>query len=85
MQSDDFNRSRINIVIAAAVTSTTKLAAAPGNVLLSKRNAKLGRQSMVNVSQIATPDKSCLTEKVGKLQAAMLRGVEEGVRLVLAL
>jgi len=43
LQSDDFNRSRINTIIAAVITSNTKLAAAPGNVFLSKRSVKLGR------------------------------------------
>ena len=85
LQSDDFNRSRINTVVAAAITSNTKLAAAPGNVTLSKRSVNLGRESVVNVSQIVTLDKSFLTERVGRLRGAKLREVEEGVRLVLAL
>ena len=85
LQSDEFNRSRINTVIAAAITSSTKLAAAPGNVLLSKRSINLGRESVVNVSQIVTLDKSFLSERVGKLQPQKLREVDEGVRLVLAL
>lgn len=85
LQSDDFNRSRINTVIAAAITSNTKLALAPGNVLLSKRSVNLGRESVVNVSQIVTLDKKFLGERVGRLPPAKLREVEEGVRLVLAL
>ncbi len=85
LQSDDFNRSRINTVVAAAITSNTKLDVAPGNVILSKRSVSLGRESVVNVSQIVTLDKSFLTERVGRLQGAKLREVEEGVRLVLAL
>ncbi len=85
LQSDDFNRSRINTVVAAAITSNTKLSMAPGNVLLSRRSVNLGRESVVNVSQIVTLDKIFLSERVGRLQSAKLREVEEGVRLVLAL
>jgi len=85
LQSDDFNRSRINTVVAAAITSNTRLASAPGNVLLSKRSVNLGRESVVNVSQIVTLDKTFLSERVGRLQPAKLREVDEGVRLVLAL
>lgn len=85
LQSDDFNRSRINTVVAAAITSNTKLAKAPGNVLLTRRNVNLGRESVVNVSQIVTLDKTFLSERVGKLPPAKLREVEEGVRLVLDL
>ena len=85
LQSDDFNRSRINTIIAAVITSNTKLAAAPGNVFLSKRSVKLGRESVVNVSQIVTLDRSFLTERSGRLSAPKIREVEEGIRLVLAL
>ena len=85
LQSNDFNRSRINTVVAAAITSNTKLAMAPGNVLLSRRSVNLGRESVVNVSQIVTLDKTVLSERVGRLQPVKLREVEAGVRLVLAL
>ncbi len=85
LQSNDFNRSRISTVIAAAISSNLKLANAPGNVTLSKRSVNLGRESVVNISQIVTLDKSFLSERVGSLQPAKLREVEEGVRLVLAL
>lgn len=85
LQSDQFNRSRINTVVAVAITSNMNLAAAPGNVSLSRRSANLGRESVVNVSQIITLDKSFLTERIGRLQDPKIREVEEGVRLVLAL
>jgi len=85
LQSDHFNRSRINTVVAVAITSNMKLATAPGNVPLSKRSANLGRESVVNVSQIITLDKSFLRERIGRLHDPKLREVEEGVRLVLAL
>lgn len=85
LQSNDFNRSRINTVIAAAITSKLSLANAPGNVVLSKRSVNLGKESVVNISQIVTLDKSFLSERIGSLQPAKLREVEEGVRLVLAL
>ena len=85
LQSDDFNHSRISTVVVATINSNTKLAAAPGNVFLSKRSVKLGRESVVNVSQIVTLDKTFLTERVGRMPAPKFREVEEGVRLVLAL
>ena len=85
LQSNDFNRSRINTVIAAAITSNLALVNAPGNVVLSKRSLNMGKESVVNVSQIVTLDKSFLSERIGSLQPAKLREVEEGVRLVLAL
>ena len=85
LQSDEFNRSRISTVVAAAITSNIRLAAAPGNVLLAKRSVNLGRESVVNVSHIVTLDKSSLTERIGRVSPTKLREVEEGLRLVLAL
>ena len=41
VQSDDFNQSRINTVVVAAVTSNLRLQVAPGNVFLPKRSTRL--------------------------------------------
>ena len=85
MQSDDFNRSRIGTTIVAAITSNVALAAAPGNVGLSRRSSGLPRDSVVNVSQLVTLDKHYLTERAGRVTDALLRQVEDGLRLVLNL
>ena len=85
IQSDDFNRSRINTVIAVVITSNLRLSEAPGNVILSKKDSKLPKKSVANVSQLITVDKTLLTEKVGRLSASKLREVESGIRLVLSL
>lgn len=85
IQSDAFNRSRIRTVIAAVITSNMRLADAPGNVALSRRQSKLPRESVVNVSQLITLDRSYLTGRVGKLSSKVLAAVGEGIRLVLSL
>jgi mRNA interferase MazF len=85
VQADSFNRSRINTVIAVALTSNLKLAAAPGNVRLSARSTGLPKDSVANISQVITLDKSLLTERVGQLPASKMRQIDEGLRLVLAL
>ncbi len=85
LQSDEFNRSRIATVVAVVITSNVGLAAAPGNVSLSKRSVNLSRESVVNVSQVVTLDKTFLRERVGRLPSIKLREVEEGIRLILAL
>jgi mRNA interferase MazF len=85
IQSDDFNRSRINTVIAVVITSNLLLAEAPGNVLLSKKDTSLPKKSVANVSQLITVDKSFLTEKVGSVSSHKLREIEAGIRLVLSL
>jgi mRNA interferase MazF len=83
IQSNEFNRSRINTVIATVITSNLMLANAPGNVRISARASGLNKASVVNVSQIITLDKSSLSDRAGALKQSKLREVEEGLRLVL--
>ncbi len=85
VQSNSFNRSRIQTVVVAAITSNTRLAQAPGNVSLTRRESRLAKESAVNVSQLLTLDKSFLVERVGRISAASMGAVDEGLRLVLAL
>ena len=85
VQSDDFNRSRIATVIAVVITSNTKLIEAPGNVFLPQKLAGLPKDSVVNVSQVVTIDKSCLTQKLGVLPPGIIAQVDNGLRLVLHL
>ena len=85
VQSDDFNRSRIYTVLGVVITSNLKLSAAPGNVSLPRRGTGLPRQSVISVSQIVTLDRRFLTERAGRASDAVLRQVEDGLRLVLNL
>ena len=66
VQSNEFNRSRIDTVIAAVITSNLILADAPGNIRIPARVSGLKKESVVNVSQIITVSKSYLTERVGE-------------------
>ncbi len=85
VQSDAFNRSNINTVICVVITSNLKLAKAPGNVHLSNKESNLSRDSVINISQIVTIDKSYLTECVGTVPDRILTSVEDGIKLVLNL
>jgi len=85
VSSDAFNRSRINTVLAAVITSRKRLAAAPGNVALSRRQSGLNKDSVINVSQIITLDKTYFAERIGMLPAQAMSAVDEGLRLVLSL
>jgi mRNA interferase MazF len=85
VQADSFNRSRIQTAIVAAITSNVELAEAPGNVLLPGRSAGLPRDSVVNVSQLLTLDRSFLTEHAGTLPPRLQRSVDEGLRTALQL
>ena len=85
IQSDEFNRSRINTVVVVMLTFSLRLKAAPGNVFLSKRSTKLPKDSVVNVSQVVTLDKSFLTKRISRLAADKMNHVDEGLRIVLKL
>jgi mRNA interferase MazF len=85
IQSDAFNRSRIGTVVVAAITSNLELADAPGNVRLLRRESKLPRESVVNVSQLLTLDRRLLSERVGRLPASAVGQIDAGLRLVLSL
>jgi len=83
VQSDAFNRSRIDTVVCVPLTSNLRWAEAPGNVLLEAKLTGLPKDSVANVSQLVTLDKSSLTERVGKLSKAKLDLVLFGVDVVL--
>ena len=85
IQDDTFNQSRISTVIVAIITSNTQLAEAPGNVFLSRETSGLPKDSVVNVSQIITIDKSFLVEPIGELSDSLQEEVDEGLRTVLYL
>ncbi|MDJ0817162.1 MAG: type II toxin-antitoxin system PemK/MazF family toxin [Desulfobacterales bacterium] len=85
VQSNDFNRSRINTILALVLTSNLRLADAPGNVMLPKKITGLPRDSIANVSQIITVDKDFLTDCIGSLPAGFMRRVDNGLRLALSL
>ena len=85
IQSDPFNESRINTVIVAVITSNLHLAAAPGNVSLNSDESGLPKDSVVNVSQVLTVDKSFLTEQSGTLSEDVMATVDAGLRLALGL
>jgi len=83
VQSDPFNASRIATAIVAVITSNLALAAAPGNVAVSKKDSGLPKPSVVNVSQVVTIDKSVLTDRVRALPRAAMMRVDDGLRLAL--
>ncbi len=85
IQADHFNRSRIQTVMVAVITSNLGLAQAPGNVLLEARASGLPRDAVVNVSQVITLDRAFLAEHVGTLAARLQGTVDAGLRLVLEL
>jgi len=85
IQANSFNRSRIQTVIVAVISSNLRLADAPGNVLVPADASGLARDSVVNVSQLITLDRSFLTEVIGRISERVMSEVVAGLRLVLEL
>jgi mRNA interferase MazF len=85
IQDDTFTQSPIQTIIVAILTSNLTLAKAPGNVRLSSSATGLPKDSVVNVSQILTVDKSLMTERIGALPDYLQEEVDEGLRMVLYL
>jgi len=83
LQSNVFNESRLNTVVLCALTSNVRRAKAPGNVLLPKGEGNLPKDSVVNITQIITVDKSDLVEKMGSLSPTRINQIIEGVKLLL--
>lgn len=85
VSSDDLNASRIATDLVISVTTNLRMASAPGNVLLTVAESGLMQESVANVSQVITIDKSRRDEQVGYLPAAIVDRIDAGLRLVLGL
>ena len=83
VSTNEFNQSLIQTVIVAVVTSNLRLIDAPGNFKITKKQSDLSKDSVVNVSQLITLDKTFLTESIGKLNSKNINFLNEGIRLVL--
>jgi mRNA interferase MazF len=78
-------RSRIQTVICVVITSAPRRAQAPGNVVLYAESTGLPRDSVADVSQLVTLDRSDLSERIGSVSPSLMRQVDSGLRLVMGL
>lgn len=85
VSSDRFNRSRIATAMVVPITSNARIGTMPGNVELEQGEAGLAKDCVVNVSQTMVIDRSRLVERIGHLDSHLVREVDDGLRLVLAL
>ncbi len=83
VQNNLFNASKIGTVVVCALTSNLKRGEAPGNVLLKKGEANLKKDSVVNITQLVTVDKTDLIEQVGTLPPVRVRQIVDGIKLLI--
>ena len=79
---DSVNASRIATTIVAVITSNTSLASVGGNVCISAASSGLSKDSVINVSQLPTVNKTDLDETVGQKPDHLMDEVDLGLRLV---
>lgn len=85
VQSDRYNSSRISTVVVLPITSNTALASYPGNVFIPAPASGLPKDSVVNVSQPMTVDRSDLSDTGVELPGSLMDAVDSGLRRVVDL
>jgi mRNA interferase MazF len=85
VQAEAYNRSTLRTVIAVAVTTNLRLAAMPGNVPLPAPATGLADDSVANVTQLVTLDRSHLDGKIGDVPPWLLEELDRGLARVLGL
>jgi mRNA interferase MazF len=85
IQADAYNSSKLNTTLVAVITSNTALAAMPGNVFLPAVASGLLKDSVLNVTALATLDKADLDPPVGRLPSSLMTQIDRGLRRVLGL
>lgn len=85
IQSNIFNRSNINTVIVAVITSNLKYESLPGNVRLLKGEGGIPKASVINISQLHSIDRSYLEKRIGTLSPTKFELVRKGIRMIFAL
>lgn len=85
IQSDSFNRSKINTVIVAIITGNLKYKDSFGNIFLKAKSSGLPKDSVINVSQLYTMDERFLLEYIETLSDRKMEQVNKSLRLILSL
>lgn len=85
ISADQYNRSELRTVTVAVLTANARLAALPGNVAVPADVPDLEADSVVNVTQISTVDRSALEERISTLPDWLMAQVDAGLGRALAL
>ena len=85
IQDDEFNSSKIATVIVLSITSNLELRKIPGCVLLKADETGLGKDSVVNSTQIRSINKARIGDYVGRLDDSTMFIIDNAIRRVLGL
>ena len=82
IQDNVINYSRINTLVVCGLTSNTRQAKAPGNVLLEDGEANLPKRSVIDVSKVSTVVRSQLGDHIGSLSPQRIEQTLAGMRFL---
>jgi mRNA interferase MazF len=84
---DAFNQTRgwRSIIVVPLSTSLVQAGRGPSAVLLPQGSAGLGKESVALCHQVTTLDRGKLTQRIGELNSAELKQVEDGLKAAMAL
>lgn len=85
IQGGALNRSRLPTVIVVTITSNPAAALFSDNILIEPRDSGLSRESVINVSQVLTLDRSQLLECVSMLPTEIMYSLASSLRRILEL
>ena len=85
VQCEALNQSRLPTVIVVAITGNLDTAQAIDNILLQPQDSALPRESVVNVSQVLTLDRSQMLERVSMLPFEIMFSLNASLRRILEL
>jgi len=85
IQNDFFNNSKINTTIVIPLTTNLLLADAPGNILITKHESRLKKDSVITISQIEVIDRQRLIEKITKIDRSIIEKIENNILFILGI
>jgi|688.fasta_scaffold137156_4 mRNA interferase MazF len=83
IQGDSYNHSAWGTTVVAAITTRLERAELPGMVFVAQGTAGLVRDSVVNLTSLATVDKYRLVERLGTMPRHTWLQIEHGFDEVL--
>jgi mRNA interferase MazF len=85
IQNDFFNNSKINITIVIPLTTNLILAKVPGNIIITKDESKLKRDSVITISQIEVIDRQRLIQRITRIDRTTIEQIENNILFILGI
>ena len=85
LQNDFFNKSQIKSTIILPLSTNMILAEAPGNIIITKKESRLNKDSVVMLSQIKAIDRARLIEKISKIDRIIMEKIENNIMFILGI